>query len=117
MIRQELNRWLGMFFFRNFLIVNMGFLLAAICFSLMYYRVYTVPDGRFRVRLLWYFGTGAGYGYLCALLWHPFFNEWMQFLCALPHIYQLIKLTHYILAHGGMYNDTQRPDPHHPGNH
>lgn len=59
MVRQELSRWLGMFFFRNFLIVNIGFLLAGLCLSLIFYRAYRERDGQFRRCLLWYFGTGA----------------------------------------------------------
>lgn len=100
MIRHELSRWLGMLFFRNFLIVNGGFLLAAICFSLMFYAVYRVKNGAFRRRLLWYFGTGAGYCYSSALCWHPFFNEWMQWILALPHVFALLHLTHFIMFGG-----------------
>lgn len=101
MIRRELSKTLGWFFFRNFLLINFGFLLVAICFSLMFYRIYTVQNGLFRKKLLWYFGTGAIYAYLCAFLWHPFFNEWLQYVAAIPHIVTIINLTHYILAHGG----------------
>lgn len=105
MIRHELSRWLGMTFFRNFLIVNMGFALAGLCYSLMFYRIFTIQNGRFRVKLLWYFGTGAIYCLLCALFWHPFFNEWLQFLTAIPHVLTLIILTHFILAGGYYEND------------
>lgn len=100
MIKQELFRWLGMFFFRNFVFVNVGFVLSGICFSLMYYKVHRVSDGVFRQKLLWYFGTGAAYCLLCALLWHPFFNEWMQWVLAIPHIVTLFQLTHYIILGG-----------------
>ena len=103
MIRHEISRWLGMTFFRNFLIVNAGFALAGICYSLMFYRIYTIRNGRFRVKLLWHFGTGAIAYLLCALFWHPFFNEWLQFLVSFPHLIALIHLTHFIVA-GGYYD-------------
>ena len=101
MIRREFSKVLGWFFFRNFLLINFGFLLVGLCYSLMFYRIYTVKNGIFRKKLLWFFGTGAVYCYICALLWHPFYNEWLQFVVALPHILSIINLTHYILAHGG----------------
>ena len=107
MIRSELSRWLGWFFFRNFFIVNVGFLFVGICFSLMYYKVYRVRNGEFRRRLLFYFGTGAGYCGLSSLLWHPFFNEWMQWLLAIPHIIALAHLTYYIVI-GGYGNEKHR---------
>lgn len=105
MIQHELSRWLGMFFFRNFLLMNFVFALMGLCFSLMYYRIYTVRNGIFRKKLLWYFGTGVIYFFICAFLWHPFFNEWMQLVAELPHVVASINLTHYILANGGYNNE------------
>ena len=104
MITYEISRTLGWFFFRNFRMANIGLLLAGLCYSLMFYKVYRVPDGEFRRRLLWYFGTGAGYCLCCALLWHPFYNTWLQWAAACPHLYTLIHLTHYIVL-GGYNND------------
>lgn len=102
MIKTELSRWLGMFFFRNFLLANFGLLLLGLCFSLMFYKVSIVKNGEFRRRLLWYFGTGAFYGFMAGLLWHPFFNEWLQWVLGIPNLLALLYLTHFLVI-GGNY--------------
>lgn len=105
MINREFSRWLGMFFFRNFLIFNAMFGVGAICLTLIWYRIYLTKNGAFRKHLLWFFGTGAGACWLCMLLWHPFFNEWLMFVLAIPHWIALIKLSIFMFVKfGGMYD-------------
>lgn len=74
---------------------------AAICFTLIWYRIYLTKDGAFRRQLLWYFGTGAGACWLGMLFWHPFFNEWLIFALALPHLIALLKLAIFMFVQFG----------------
>ena len=105
MIKREFSKYLGMLFFRNFLICNMMFGIAAICLTLIWYRIYLTKNGSFRKHLLWYFGTGATTCWLAMLLWHPFFNEWLLFVLAIPHLFTLVKLSIFMFVQfGGKYD-------------
>lgn len=117
MIRQEFFRWPGMFLIRNPAIVNIGFAVVFVCFSIITYKIYHTQDGQFRKFLLYYFGSSAFWAFGCMVLYHPFFNVWVPWVLAIPNVIANIRLMMYIAVNlgTGRRKSTRLPAPYAQG--
>lgn len=91
-----------MFLLRHHGLINVVLLGNALCYLLIWLKLYFVQDGRLRIALLRFFGAfGAACG-LCVFLYHPVYNTWVMPVRETVNFIALLHLTMYIIRDFGI---------------
>ena len=94
--------WYELFYKDSRFLLNGMFLVSAICLLLVWYKLFATRDGKLRHALLIHFGAAICGCLFWAILYHPFFQEWVFPLGFFPYFLSVVNLTYYFLRYGGI---------------